>query len=53
MMAKPIAATPVLKGEAAIEFIAELSKNKKASQEEIARIKKGADRIQTMLTDII
>lgn len=49
-MAKPIAPTPVLKGQAAIDFIKELSKNKKASQEETVRVNKGADRIQAMLT---
>ena len=49
-MAKPIAATPVLKGEAAIDFLKELSKNKKASKEETERVNKGADRIQSMLT---
>ena len=31
-MAKPIAPTPVLKGQAAIDFIQELSQNKKASE---------------------
>lgn len=49
-MANPIAPTPVLKGQAAIDFIEELSKNKKVSQEEIVRIKRGADRIEAMLT---
>ena len=34
-MAKPIAPTPVSKGQAAIDFIQELSQNKKASEEEI------------------
>ena len=49
-MAKPIAPTPVLKGQAAIDFIKELSKNKKASVEDALRVKRGADRIQAMLT---
>lgn len=49
-MAKPIAATPVLKGQAAIDFVEELSKNKKATTEEKARINAGADRIQAMLS---
>ena len=50
VMAKPIAPTPVLKGQAAVDFVEELSKNKKASEEETARVKAGADRIQAMLT---
>ena len=49
-MAKPIAPTPVLKGQAAVDFVKELSKNKKASKEERARVKAGADRIEAMLT---
>ena len=49
-MAKPIAPTPVLKGQAAIDFISELSKNKKASEAETDRIKQGFDRIKSMLT---
>ena len=48
-MAKPIAPTPVLKGQAAIDFIQELSKNKKASEEETIRINKGAERINAMI----
>ena len=50
IMAKPIAPTPVLKGQAAIDFIQELSQNKKASEEETIRINKGAERIKAMLT---
>ena len=49
-MAKPIAQTPVLKGHAAIDFIQELSQNKKASEEETIRINKGAERINAMLS---
>ena len=49
-MAKPIAPTPVLKGQAAIDFIQELSQNKKASEEETIRINKGAERINAMLS---
>lgn len=49
-MAKPIAPTPVLKGQAAIDFIKELSQNKKASEEETIRINKGAERINAMLS---
>ncbi|MGN0282526.1 MAG: hypothetical protein ACI4B3_09530 [Prevotella sp.] len=50
IMAKPIAPTPVLKGQAAIDFIQELSQNKKASEEETMRVNKGAERIKAMLT---
>ena len=50
IMAKPIAPTPVLKGQAAIDFIQELSQNKKASEEETIRINKGAERINAMLS---
>lgn len=49
-MAKPIAPTPILQGQAAVDFIREISKNKKASEEEIANMDKGAARIQAMLT---
>ena len=49
-MAKPIAPTPVLKGQAAVDFIKELSMDRKASEEEIARVNAGADRIQAMLS---
>ena len=49
-MAKPIAPTPVLKGQAAIDFIQELSQNKKASEEETIRINTGAERINAMLS---
>lgn len=50
VMAKPIAPTPVLKGQAAVDFVSELLQNKKASATEKARVKAGADRIQAMLT---
>ena len=49
-MAKPIAPTPPLKGQAALDFIAELNKNKKASSTEIQKVKNGAERIKSMLT---
>ena len=49
-MAKPIAPTPVLKGQAAVDFVSELLQNKKASTTEKARVEAGADRIQAMLT---
>lgn len=50
IMAKPIAPTPVLKGQAAVDFVKELLMDKKASKEEAARVKAGADRIEAMLT---
>ena len=49
IIAKSIAPTPVLKGQAAIDFIQELSQNKKASEEETIRINKGAERINAMI----
>lgn len=50
IMARPIASTPPLKGQAAIDVITELEKNKKASSEEKKRVKAGAERIKAMLT---
>lgn len=49
-MPKPIAPTPPLKGKAALDFIAELEKDKKAPAEEKKRVKEGAKRIREMLT---
>ena len=49
-MAKHIAPTPVLKGQAAIDFLQELSLNKKASEEEIMCVRKGSERIEAILT---
>lgn len=49
-MAKPITPTPPLKGEAAIDFIRELNKNKKATPEEREKVRKDAQRIKSMLT---
>ena len=49
-MAKPIAPTPPLKGKAALDFITELNKNKKASSSEKQKVKEGAERIKVMLT---
>lgn len=49
-MAKPIKPTPVLKGDDAYEFVAEMEKQKKASSEEKARVAKGASFIQSLLT---
>lgn len=49
-MVKPIAPTPPLKGQAAVDFFVEMEKNKKATPEERARVKAGAERIKKMLT---
>ncbi len=49
-MAKPIEPTPVLKGDDAFEFVAEMEKQEKASAEEKARVAKGAAFIQSLLT---
>ena len=49
-MAKPIAPTPPLKGQAAIDFVEEINKNKKASATEKSSVKEGASRIKAMLT---
>ena len=49
-MAKPIEPTPVLKGNDAYEFVAEMEKQKKASTEERERVAKGASFIQSLLT---
>ena len=50
IMAKPIEATPVLEGNDAIAFCAEMEKNEKASEEEKKRVKADADIIRAMLT---
>lgn len=49
-MATPIAATPVLKGDDAYDFVAEMEKQAKASAEEKERVTKGAAFIQSLLT---
>ena len=49
-MAKPIEATPVLEGNDAIAFFAEMEKNEKALEEEKKRVKADADIIRAMLT---
>ena len=49
-MAKPIEATPVLEGNDAFAFFAEMEKNEKASKEEKERVKADADIIRAMLT---
>lgn len=49
-MAKPIEPTPVLKGDDAYQFVAELEKEKKAPEEEKERVARGAKFIQSLLT---
>ena len=49
-MARPIEATPVLKGDDALAFIAEMEKDEKATEEEKRRVKADADIIRAMLT---
>ena len=48
-MATPIAPTPELIGRAARKFLEEMAKNKKASPEEVERVKIGAERIRKMI----
>ena len=47
-MAKPIEATPVLEGNDALAFIAEMEKNEKASKEEKMRVKADANSFRAM-----
>lgn len=49
-MARPIEATPVIEGEDALAFIAEMEKGEKASKEEKKQIKEDADKMRSMLT---
>ena len=49
-MAKPIAPTPPLTGQAAVDFFAEMEQQKKATTAERARVNAGAERIKKMLT---
>lgn len=48
-MATPIAPTPPLTGQDALNFLIEMEKNDKASDEEKARVKAGAERIKKMV----
>ena len=48
-MATPIAPTPELTGKAARKFMEEMAQNKKATPEEIERVKTGAERIKKMI----
>ena len=45
-----IAPTPPLKGQAAIDFITEISKKKKVTPAEKAKVKEGVMRIKALLT---
>lgn len=49
-MARPIAPTPPLSGNAALEFVSNILKNTSAPAEERARVREGASRISSMLT---
>lgn len=49
-MARPIEATPVLKGVDAVAFIAEMEKGEKASEEEKKRVKADAELMRSLLT---
>lgn len=49
VMATPIAPTPELTGKAAKDFLKEMAENRKATPEEIERVKKGAERIRKMI----
>lgn len=49
-MAKPIEATPILKGDDAFEFVSEMENCTKASEEEKNSVEKGASFIESMLT---
>ena len=47
-MAKPIEATPVLEGNDALAFIAEMEKGEKASKEEKMRVQADANSFRAM-----
>ena len=49
-MAKPIAPTPALSGQAAIDFFSEMERANKLSDAEKESFRKGAERIKSMLT---
>ena len=49
-MAKPIEATPVLKGDDAFDFVSEMENCTKASEEEKESVEKGASFLESMLT---
>ncbi|MCR4879229.1 MAG: hypothetical protein K5901_07940 [Bacteroidales bacterium] len=49
-MAKPIETTPILKGEDAYNFVAQMETVGKDSVEEKERVEKGASFIESLLT---
>ena len=49
-MAKPIETTPILTGDDAVAFIAQMEKGEKASREEVARVMEGAKFIESALS---
>lgn len=49
-MAKPIEATPVLKGDDAFEFVSAMENSTKASEEEKKSVEQGAAFLESMLT---
>lgn len=49
-MARQIAPTPQLTGQAAVDFITEYEKHDKASEEEKLKTIEGYERIKSMLT---
>lgn len=48
-MATPIAPTPPLTGQDALDFLVNLEKKEKATPEEKERVKAGAERIKKMV----
>ncbi|MCQ2232676.1 MAG: hypothetical protein MJZ30_12590 [Paludibacteraceae bacterium] len=49
-MANPITPTPELHGQVALDFITEIEKNVKASEEEKKRVKEEAEIVKSWLT---
>ncbi|MCR4825322.1 MAG: hypothetical protein K5882_00015 [Bacteroidales bacterium] len=49
-MAKPIETTPILEGDDAYNFVAQLEDGSKDSAEERQRVEKGASFIESLLT---
>ena len=48
-MARPIAPTPPLRGQDALDFFIEMEKQEKVTPEEMERIRAGAERIIKMI----
>ena len=49
-MAKPIETTPILEGDDAYNFVAQIENDSKDSAEERQRVEKGASFIESLLT---